>query len=345
MTSLGPSGVPADSLSLTKLVGQLYRAAATLEPTQFRTFALRALDKVAPSDAALWATGHLGSELEICWAEAMLVALPAVFAEGIAAKRPRDPFSSIGSFQQGTQVVSGTFTTAVLPAQGGVRALYDRYGIRSGAYVACANPHTRVSNVVATFRFQDDLACNEKQLRSLETMTVALVDAASFCFSLHLSRAVGLEGRKAAAICDKNNLVIESQSDFLAQLQRHYPGWAGPKLPFCARELRLDGGKDVVPGLLAQAEAFENLRIVRLWTRSELDTLTRREMEFVSMALLGFSDKEIASEAGLSASTVSNRLVGAFHKLGVNSRHSLRRKYRHIAVNTAAHSLSTSGLN
>ncbi len=54
--------------------------------------------------------------------------------------------------------------------------------------------------------------------------------------------------------------------------------------------------------------------------RAESDTLTPREVELLEMVARGMTNQQVASNSGLSESTVKNHLHSAFGKLGASSR-------------------------
>jgi DNA-binding CsgD family transcriptional regulator len=308
-------------------IGQLYRSASYLHHEQYRTWALRSFDCLFAADAALWATGPVTTPGPMDYSKALLVSLPPDFAD--TACEAGDPLQALARDGGPLGFIAGSFRTADLAPP--VRARYERYGIRGGVYVRYTNKLSGIANVIATFSFRNEPdALTAEQARALEGLAYAVIDAASFCFFLHLSKAAGFEKRKAAAICDANGLLIECQPKFLALLKEAYPHWTGPLLPFAAAGATRD--QKIGGDLFMNLERCERLHIVRIWKPTELDELTTREEELVAHALAGLSDKEIASALGLSASTVSNRLTGAFRKLCVGGRQHLRRKYLLAAV-------------
>jgi DNA-binding CsgD family transcriptional regulator len=322
-----------------KLVSDLYKAASHLHVSQVRPWALKALDRVAPFDAAIWATGTRTQRLEVAWRDAIITGLSAEFTQELAEHGSQNPL--LGPALADTAApVYGCFRTENLPLAS--RRHYERHGIRGGSYVHYVNPPSHVVHVIAAFTFDPGPAREVQLQRALECVAHAMVDATSFCFSKHLSGGCGLDGRKYAAICDSADVIIEAQPGFTGLLRKHFTGWDGRRLPFrastpsaCPRQER--------PELLSQVEPLEQLRVVRLWEPSELDDLTRRELELISFALQRWSDKEIAAKTGLSVSTVSNRLVGAFRKLDVSSRQHLRNKYQDLADVPAPYSFGFIG--
>jgi two-component system, NarL family, nitrate/nitrite response regulator NarL len=55
-----------------------------------------------------------------------------------------------------------------------------------------------------------------------------------------------------------------------------------------------------------------------------MDGLTRRERELVAALLDGRSNKELATQFGVSEQTIKNQLTTLYKKYGVKSRASLR---------------------
>jgi len=60
-------------------------------------------------------------------------------------------------------------------------------------------------------------------------------------------------------------------------------------------------------------------------TTSELEELTPREREVVTLIARGFRYREIAEELGISVKTLETHMAHIFEKLGVASRHELTR--------------------
>ena len=58
---------------------------------------------------------------------------------------------------------------------------------------------------------------------------------------------------------------------------------------------------------------------------SELEELTPREREVVTLIARGFRYREIAEEMGISVKTLETHMAHIFEKLGVASRHELTR--------------------
>ena len=76
-------------------------------------------------------------------------------------------------------------------------------------------------------------------------------------------------------------------------------------------------GRDETSLLL---NAIRNLPSLNLVTAPDSPTLTARELQVVQHAAKGKTNKNIASDLGLSEHTVKNYLFRAFEKLGVSSR-------------------------
>lgn len=310
-----------------EFVGQLYRTASYMPCTHFRYWALRAIDRVVRHDAAIWGVGTNGD-----WGtfkNSLLMSLPRDFIDDWERKGLKghegDPLRRILTVPARSDVVCDSFETARLPAAGGIKLHYERYGIRSGLLARHANPVTRVSNVIVALNMRDtELTPNWTAVAA--PLVRSVVDAASFSFFIHLSSPQGLDRRKVAAVCSPQGVLLECQQGFSSLIAERFPSWVGPKLPINVDALT-ERPTEVALNVLATAEPFENLRIIRLWSRCELDDLTPRERDLVTHAITGFSDKEIALQLCLSASTVSNRLVTAFRKLNVVSRTQLRQKY------------------
>lgn len=315
-----------------RTASKLYRRAGELHCTQFRYWALRMVESIFHYDAVLWATTS-DRDTSGCGATTALVSgLPKQFALELPEARG-EPIREI-LLRSGAQMSCEHFVIADAALPLPVNEHYTRFGIYEAIVVRHANLANGLIDVIAAFRFNPGPPLEAGWREQVVPIVAAIIDAASANLAQVLEAGSGLDRRKARAVTTPDGAIVGAQAAFSEIVERRSGAPKLKRLPFALGPAGVTQG--LGHGLLASWEPLEHLALVKVWHRSVVDDLTGREADLVGKVLLGLSDKEIAAHFGLSAASVSNRLVGAFRKLGVASRYEFRRSYVSVYLDRGA---------
>ena len=303
---------------LDEFIRTIYRYGVDVPPAAFRQWALQELRQLIPFDAAIWGSGpaskpHFHTVTTVDVQPDFAQALEATMQDNpllpAIIERPGVPISMDEICPDRKFYRSALYQTTFKP-----------FGIERILSSNNVEPRSGLHTLLTIYRFdrKQKFRAEEKALQS--RAIYHLVHAASQAFFLALTRPIADAGREYGAVCDRAGVFHEVESGFLDLLESKGGKLAGNRLPFPVPVPGFDGCIDHVH---IQAEAFDDLVLLRARPLSPLDGLTDRERDVVEQVCEGLSAKAIGRDLGLAPSTVSTHLYRAYRKLGVESRTAL----------------------
>jgi len=312
-------GVPSFKISVAT-VGELYRSASFLEPSEYREWALGRLRSEFPYDAALWSVGESGGGVSSCLAKHLPNELLGDYLSG---ETYEDDFLSVLCSNSNRSTISQLDIRDLPDSRLKTKLLQYKFTYYS--YAVQCDPLTNLTNAVLLLGFSPANKCNPGSLPILLQYLHVLADAASFNFFLHLGKPALLEKRKSAAVCTSDGMIVECQHKFVSLTKQYWPEWTGPRLPFGplaeVSNSTLVGKKK----LGVDCSLLGQHHLVKLWERTPVDELSIKQLKIAGLVARGFTDKEISKETSLARSTISNALHDIYRTLSVSGRVELRR--------------------
>ena len=311
--------------SLDQFISTIYRQGIDVPSADFRRWALEELRGLIPFDAAIWGSGpssrpHFHTvttfEVDAGFADALVRTLaenpllPAIKAA------PGEPHAMEDVFPDRRFYKSDLYASTFAP-----------YGIERILSSNIIEPRSGLHSLLTIYRFDRKKRFTAEERAKQKRAIYHLVHAASQAYFLALTRPLAARGRDYGAVCDRKGVFHEVETGFLDLLDGAFPQRQANLLPFPVPEA---GSSSRVGHLHMQAEALDDLTLLRLREASPLDDLTDRERDVVEQVCDGLSAKAIGRDLGLAPSTVSTHLYRAYRKLGVESRTALARMVKRL---------------
>ena len=315
-----------DARQLT-FISALYRAASSRHAPEFRSWALDSLRQLLSFDVAVWTNAsQMDQQIYLLsqWGwhsdkDQVVQAVEAEYAQPVA-----DRMAALRSRVAAPRVVAQYDQQARLRALN----LHRRAGVDSdlpGAALDVFLEHPVIASrsVLTLCRNEGAAPFTAEDAELATELFFYLVDASSLALFLHLRKPPLLDRNRKAALTTVGGLVLEAQPGFTTLIEASSQGWSGGVLPFELPDP--DYGEPWEhDGLMCSTERLGELRVVRVWQRTEIDKLTTRERQCVVGLCRGMQLKEIASELGIAPTTVSTNISRASEKLGAKSRREWR---------------------
>ena len=284
---------------------------------QFQDAAIQAVKQVVPCDAAWWG---LVANLEIHSATGF--GLPEGYRRHWENLREHDAIA--------TAALAAPFETVIFNQQdllphAEIRAFLDVYGIR---HVLCTTTSQRdlgLYGFLSLYRRDAPFSEEERKLKQvfMPHLMHALGQSWRSSLERNLQRLNGQPDIRAAAVCDQHGLVLSSEVQFRAFMNREWPTWQGPRLPDQLEQAL--HAKDRFAGAHVQVriDAVSDLYLLRMSERDPFDDLTNREADVARLFAAGYSYKEVARDLGLAPSTARHYLRNVYSKLHVSDKAAL----------------------
>ena len=298
-------------------ISHLYRSTQHIDLAQFRYWTLKELQTLIDFDAAIWSTGHLSTRT---FHTHTTLNLPSKFPDVLIQSLPINPISKLLF----THVGEPVDMTDVWD---------DDIFFTSELYVHVFEPH-KISRILSSVHIdkrsgiftlltiyrtdrKHKFSSNDKVL--YQRALYHLLSAASQACTLSLN---SIEKVKLShtAICDKHGIYHETEATFLDLIEDNFPHYSGQSLPFPIPE---DNTKLIKSGLLISSKQLGDLYRITVRPTTQLDELTKRELQVVDGVTQGMSFKQIAKSLTLSPSTISNHLYRIYQKLNISNRSEL----------------------
>lgn len=283
--------------TLSQIVLQLHRGSRDWPSATFAPRACELLAALLPFDACLWAS------LPVTAAPGAPPDLRGLYSEGLT-----QPELSLCLQGQGPTPGLLVAATEPLAARRVELSLWRRHGASHSA----------------------DFTDPER--RTLQFLMPHLVEAQR---ENRLSRAHDDPGggsarpRRSLALCDADGVLQQVDEHGLALLRSEWPRWAEARLPDALVRAVAAAATGEGPG---SAEPFHGRQVTVLITRSGeslllevrrrsmVDRLSTRQRDIALLYVDGMTGPQIATQLGLSPSTVNNHLGVIFKKLAVSNK-------------------------
>jgi len=310
----------SSSVLLDEFISHLYRAAPSVQPDQYRVWALEQLSRVIDFDAAFWGTGN---QAAIRFHYVSHLGLDEHYATRLEETMEMNPIrdgvlNNLGKPVDMSDVISDdAFYQSDLYHQ-----MFQPYGIERILASGHVDMNTGLYTLLSLYRFDREHVFTDEERQLQQHLIYHLVSAVSHAFFLHLrvgSRLQETEDQSASAICDQQGCFHEVQPRFVALLNEHFPDRQMSTLPF-ELELQSSEYRFEMNNLSIEVKPLGDLVMVSLRPLGPLDLLSDREKQIVGLVCKGLTFKEVAKSLDLAPSTISNHLYRVYDKLGISSR-------------------------
>jgi DNA-binding CsgD family transcriptional regulator len=302
------TGVTTDSL-----IESLYANSLTVPATEYRDWALQHLRAWVSFDAAQWRRINMAAQRVF---GVSYSGLPPSFSS--AFDRVRHVAPVYQKLDRGDAAVVTSAEFDGLEFNPAWARLYSAHEIQqsAGVFVHAAGG---VLHEFMFFRADAGSAFSAEQAEALQRACRHMVAAASHAYFLLRGELSAPYARRPAALIDARGLFYEAQPAFIDLLQSVEPDFDGVALPFAIEHNQYDRVFSW-KGLSAYAQAIDDLTVLRLWEGDLLAALTQREREVIRLVCEGHTQKSIAVQLDISASTVATHIYAAYSKLGVTTK-------------------------
>lgn len=300
------------------LIESLYANSLTVPAAEYRDWALQHLRSWVAFDAAQWRRINTAAQRVF---GVSYSGLPPSFSSAFDRVRHVDPVYQKLERGEADAVTSAEFEG--LEFNPAWARLYAAHEIQQSTGVFVHSPGG-VLHELMFFRFDNDDPFTEEQAELLGRAARHMASAATHAYFLLRGELSAPHARRPAALIDARGLFYEVQPAFVDLVRRAEPSFDGEVLPFDIAHNQYDRVFSW-KGLSVYAHAVDDLSVVRLWEGDLLSALTQREREIVSLVCEGHTQKSIAAQLDISASTVATHIYAAYSKLGVTTKTELLR--------------------
>ncbi|WP_372784603.1 helix-turn-helix transcriptional regulator [Phenylobacterium sp.] len=317
--------------SVQAAVADVYRGVFTLPFEVFKETTLRRLQSVLPFDSAVWGSGvHSTNELfslsavDQSFDTLMTYAAkwqPHDFVRSAAVANPGRALRNEDVMPLERYHASDIYLEFSKPA-----------GIEHALGVAERDEVTDVGDVVFLFRADPRRAFTAEDVALLEHLSPHLVLAWRQCQIAHHYRlaasgaAAGFHDSEGYAVASNQGVIQAAGEDFRIAVCAAAPAWRGPKLPPAFDPL-LNGARStiVLGDYEFTVQAADERRLFAVAARAGTLGLTPTEARVARLYAGDMTQRDIATRAGVSVSTVRNQLSSVYLKLDVHSKIGLAR--------------------
>lgn len=304
--------------ALNALSLELHALCHQLPLRAFQTRALEGISALIPHDSALIAVGTVRAGVPEAH-DAFLHRQTPELMQSWELVKTEDVVSFITTSSPGKTFA---FESAVAyPPGSGIMAHCERFGILQLLSTATVDTRAGSFVVVSLYRAEREHRYTERERATMELLMPHLVASMRMARIDDLRRAthVHLAHAPAAAIINRQGVVLEAESRFFDLLALVEADFRGPTLPeplmpfarVTAPERRPVGR------LMVRADPASDVVLLHVRGALPADTLTQREREVAAGFASGLSTKEIGESLGITANTVRVHVTRIYAKLGV----------------------------
>jgi DNA-binding CsgD family transcriptional regulator len=314
-----------------QFISRLYRSTQHIDLSQFRHWALNALQTLIDFDAAIWSSGHLSTRT---FHTHTTIGLPQSFPDTLIKFLPINPiskplFTNIGEPVDMSDVMNDEdFFSSELYKQ-----VFQPYGIKRILSSVHIDKRSGIYTLLTLYRKDHTNRFNPPERECYQRALYHMLSASSQACFINLT-AVDQDKIAHAAICDKHGIYHEVESNFLDLMEEHFFERTNQTLPFPVPEA---GKKITINQLSITTQSLGDLYRITVRLMTPLDELTARELEVVEGVTQGLSFKQIAKELSLSPSTISNHLYRIYQKLKITNRSELADLMRNQTQTVRSH--------
>jgi DNA-binding CsgD family transcriptional regulator len=312
-------------------VADVYRGVFTLPFEVFKEATLRRVQSVLPFDSAVWGSGvHSTNELF----SLSSVDQPFDTLMTYAAKwQPHDFVRSAAVANPGRALRNEDLMPLERYHATDIYLEFSKpAGIEHALGITERDEVTDVGDLVFLFRADPRRAFTADDVALLELLSPHLVLAWRQCQIAHHYRvaasgaAAGFYDPEGYAVASHQGVIHAAGEDFRIAICAAVPGWRGPKLPPAFDPL-LNGARAaiVLGDYEFTVQAGDERRLIAVTARAGTLGLTPSEARVARFYADGMTQRDIATRAGVSVSTVRNQLSSVYLKLDVHSKIGLAR--------------------
>jgi len=315
MTSFIPSQLQA--LSQTTL--HLHRLSNNTALQHFQPSALEVIKDLVDFDAAWWG---LVSGMEVH--NTFELALAGNYRSAWEKVKDLDTIAQEALANPDTTVCYN------LPAKA-QRTDFDRFmqsnNIHSALCTVVNFIHEQHFAYLSVYRRESSFTEKERQLMQAAVPHLTEAHYRTWINELASKRRPEPDMPAVCGIVDNRGLIYSCDSNFIGFLQNEWPKWRGPVLPSTLQDTLLDKST-VYRGKILRAECQQSdgFFIIKLRSRDHLADLTERERQTASAFASGATYKDVATELGISPTTVRHYLRNVYAKLHISTKADLVRK-------------------
>ncbi len=304
--------------TLDEFISAIYRHGVDEPNCDFRQWALAELQNLIPFDAAIWGSGPISKPR---FHTVSTFGVSRDFARALEATMHENPLLPAIGERPGVPIaMDEVFPDRKFYRSPLYRSTFQPFGIERILSSHTVEPRSGLHTLLTIYRFdrKQKFTADEK---AVQTRAIYhLIHAAAQAFFLAVTRPCDNPTREFGAVCDREGVFHEVEEAFLDLLDESFPTRPQNRLPFVPPQ---PGFAGPIEGMYIQAEAFDDMMLLRARHTTPLDQLTDRERDVVEQVCDGLSAKAIGRDLGLAPSTVSTHLYRAYRKLGVESRTAL----------------------
>ena len=316
------------------LIAEIYDSACSGLFAEFRSNAMRRLMAILPFDGGVWGSGMRDTNDML--AVTLVDVPPRVltdyahrwqeqdFVRAAAVSSPGRAFRNEDCMPLGEYHRSGIYQQYSKPN-----------GIEHALGIVQPIPTTPMGDLFFLFRGDADRPFTDRECSLLERLSLHLGAAAQQAQLVQALRFAS-EGEEVSgehqdcALLDTSGLLLAIGAGLAAVLKQQVPDWIGPRLPHHLAALVSQSSRaseriawgDIQLLSIASGEH----RLVALARSQPKLGLTPAELRAARLYVGGATQRQIASDLGISANTVRNQIASTYVKLGVHSKLALAQR-------------------
>lgn len=196
--------------------------------------------------------------------------------------------------------------------------------------IAAIDPISQLMELIVLWRADPADSFNTEAVTTIEAIAPHATAAWRHRQLAHLREQAAPPGHpgtgiRGNAVCDASGAVYASDVTFNRMLQAHFPGWRGPNLPKSVGDMVRSGTRLHKAHGLDLTVTPGDPRSLLTITASPAEPLTVAELRVASLYAEGLTNAQIASQLGISQSTVRNQIAAVYRKLDIHSKAELAR--------------------
>jgi DNA-binding CsgD family transcriptional regulator len=308
------------TLNMQNFLADLIQAGFETRAERFKQTALVNLGKLIPFDAALWISGRTRDRTVHNF---HVIGLPRSMMDSWEQIKHQDRLFSEVVANPGVTIDTKDLYSRMERQESEVYQKHSKqYGIEAAICTALPDPDVGLFEGISLYRRSADPGFSQSERQNMQSLFPLL----SRVWRHNQIQQLKLAGQEAsptkAAICDNQGWLRHAEDGFVDMLRAEFPDWQPPELPGGLRAWFFgpDGSDFFAKSLEISRRQQDDLILLQVRRRSALAVLTQREQQVTEWFAAGLTYKEIATELGLSASTVRRHLESIYYKLEVSSK-------------------------
>lgn len=316
-----------DNAVFSRLLLNLYQAAANTSIREFRQVALSQLQRYIPFDGVIWTTTSLASRQPMRHVWILGGVSPEMIQ--IFKRYPQD--QTVLDIAKSTPGEPQLLRSDEMPKDSLMSAISAYSGMRHVMITAEWNGTLGSFGILSLARRDPErpFTVEEISLKRLLMPHLEAMVVRNFESQIMASMVGKVAGGVGLAIIAEGAVVLE-EAKFLELMQHEWPTWVGPLLPDPLLKAVQSGKSFLARGITSFHLVHREDQVLLIATPgAALDMLTRKEYAIASDFADGKSYKEVARAHGLSPETVRSRLRSVYEKLNIGDKAELSKHFAH----------------